>query len=82
MSKGLSDLLDYMRQHPCFPELLKSIEPPALLPFKRSQAGETEAQTSDWIYRSGQRAMHDAWRSVLIGSDPQGSSHISQQEKS
>ncbi len=78
MSAGLNDLLDYMRQHPGFRELLDAVPPPELRPFKPSKADESQA--SDWIYRSGQRAMHDAWRSVLIG--PQGPATISQQEKS
>lgn len=82
MSAGLKDLLDYMRQHPAFPELLKAVPAPAVRNFKLSEAERADAQTAQWIYRSGQTAMHEQWRFLLTDYDPIKGNTTSQQEKS
>lgn len=74
MSEGLKDLLRVMREHPAFPELLSGVEAPLIKSFKSAE--DTERQTSDWIFRSGRRLQHEAWRQFLIGAV------TSQQEKS
>lgn len=74
MSAGLRDLLDFMRQHPAFPELLKAVDAPLVKSFKPSES--PDAQTADWIFRSGRRLQHECWRQFLTEGNP------SQQEKS
>lgn len=82
MSGGLRDLLELMRQHQAFPELLAAVQTPGLKSFKPT-ADDAGKQTTEWIYRSGQRLGHEQWRQFLINGDPrQGVSNASQQEKS
>lgn len=74
MSPGLQDLLDRMREHPSFAELLAAIQAPQLKSFKQSE--EPQKQNSDWIFRSGARHQDAIWRQFLTNSA------ASQQEKS
>ena len=81
MSQGLNDLLERMRQHPSFPELLNAITAQSPKWFKATD--DADKQTADWIYRSGQRLGHEQWRQFLMnGNPPMGVSNASQQEKS
>lgn len=68
MSKELQDLLLLIRQHAAFPLLLKAMDEqnPETKTFKLSQP--TQDQLSEWIFRSGRRAQHEAWRSFLTGT--------------
>ena len=82
MSQGLRDLLELMRQHPSFYELISAVKAPELRSFKPT-ADDAEKQTTEWIYRSGQRLGHEQWKQFLMIGDPrQGVSNASQQEKS
>lgn len=63
MNAALQDLLNRMREHPAFPELLKTIDDPSIKTFKPS--GDAAAQTSEWIFRSGRSFQHDAWKQFL-----------------
>ncbi len=69
MSEGLNDLLDKMREHPCFQELLKAVEAPEVKSFKAS--GDTTAQASDWIFQSGRRRQDELWRQFLTSGKVQ-----------
>lgn len=71
MSAGLQNLLETMREHPAFPELLKAVDLPPMKPFRPGQA--TDIQTSEWIYRSGRQAQHDRWIGVLTNYVPRES---------
>ena len=68
MSAGLKDLLERMREHPAFPELLKGVEAPMLKSFKASE--DAQKQTSDWIFQSGRRLQNEIWRQFLTEFDP------------
>lgn len=76
MSAGLKDLLETIRQHPCFQEFLSGVVAPEMKPFRPAKSGETEQQQAEWIYRSGRLAQHERWREYLTGYQP------SEQEKS
>lgn len=78
MSAGLRDLLFHMRQHPAFQELISAMAAPAVKPFVPSKSGVAEAQTAEWIFRSGCNAQHARWVEFLVEFDPQTDS--SQQE--
>lgn len=77
MSEALNDLLASMREHPAFPELLKSIPSADIKPYRRTPASESpEAQKDDWIFRSGRHFQHQCWVTFLTEGE------TSQQEKS
>lgn len=82
MTPQLKELLFLIRQHPAYQELLKAVELPATREFKPS--GDVQQQWSDFIFRSGRRAQHQAWQSFLIESAPDagGVTLTSQTEKS
>ena len=66
-SSTLAHLLETLRQHPGFPELLKEIPEPQLPRFKISQAAEAEKARAQWIYESGRIANHEQWIGFLTG---------------
>lgn len=63
MNAGLQDLLDRMREHPAFKDLLKIVDPPPARDFKPSE--DAEKQKADWIFRSGRRIQHQSWVQFL-----------------
>jgi hypothetical protein len=69
-SSTLSLLLDQVRQHPAFPELLKAVQAPALPQFRASQAAEVEKARAEWIFSSGKKQQHDMWLALLTGKPP------------
>lgn len=76
LSPTLQHLLEGLRAHPAFPELLKAIPAPKLRRFKISQAQEAEKARAEWVYLSGRCDHHDQWTSLLTGRE----SETSQQE--
>lgn len=82
MSAGLRDLLERMREHPSFAELFDAIPEPAVKKFRPSQSEQTEAQTAEWIFKSGCQHQHTIWRDYLTRGIPRsGDVRPSQQEK-
>lgn len=73
MSAGLQDLLETMREHPSFQELLAAVEVPGIKAYRVMETDK--AQTEEWIYRSGRQMQHQIWRDFLMTFD------ASQQEK-
>lgn len=63
MTPALEDLLNRMREHPAFPELLKAVEPPEARDYRESQ--DAGKQQSDWIFRSGRRVQQRLWTQFL-----------------
>lgn len=77
MTNGLKDLLERMREHPSFPELLKAVEPPDLKRFRLS--ADSQSQKDEFVFRSGRIQQHELWQEFLT-KFPYG--EASQQEKS
>lgn len=69
MTPLLADLLDRMRGHDGFNDLLKMVEQPRITPFRVSDAENPETARSRFIYQSGQANQHKAWLVALTG-DP------------
>jgi hypothetical protein len=84
MSAGLRDLLFTMRQHPCFPELLKMVTVPEVKQYRPNKGEGPEAQYAEWIFRSGQQRQQENWLNALTEFNPPigGVSETSQTEKS
>ena len=80
---GLRDLLERMREHPAFGELLSALEAPGIKGYRPSKDEGPEAQKADWVFRSGRRQQHELWRQFLATHvPPEGEAKPSQQEKS
>jgi hypothetical protein len=62
---GLKDLLERMREHPSFPELLKVIQEPGVKLYRPSQGERFEEQQAEWIFRSGAQKQDVIWRDLL-----------------
>lgn len=73
MSEALKNLLFNLRQDPAFKEFMSAVEAPEPKEFRPTS--DPQAQWADYIFRSGRRLQHNAWRQFLIGEP-------SQQEKS
>lgn len=67
-SAALDALLVMMREHPGFPELLRSVDAPKVPRFKRSQANDAEKARAEWIYVSGRLSQHEAWLAMLTNN--------------
>lgn len=63
MSEGLQDLLERIREHPAFDELFTIVEVPGAKPFRPSL--DPDAQTAEWIFRSGRALQQQLWRDFL-----------------
>lgn len=68
MSAGLQDLLERMREHPAFPELLKQVDAPMLPAFKEGE--DPLRQFSSFAFRSGARRQDSIWRQFLTSFVP------------
>lgn len=81
MTPGLRDLLFTIRQHPSFREFVDAIECPEARAYSPSK-GAADAQSAEWIYRSGRKAQHELWRSFLTDNSASdgGKTNPSQQE--
>lgn len=80
---GLKDLLERMREHPAFPDLLDKINPPPLKLYQPGGDKDSATQSADWMFGSGRHRQHMLWREFLTKFNPQsGESETSQQEKS
>lgn len=66
-SPALENLLQGLRQHPAFPELLAAVSRPQLPRFKVSQVASAHEANAKWIYESGRLAAHEAWVATLTG---------------
>jgi len=78
---GLQDLLERMREHPAFNELLAAIEAPTPRLYKPGENADTQA--ADWIFRSGRQMQNQIWREYLTKGIPRsGEDSTSRQEKS
>lgn len=80
---GIADLLQHMREHPSFKEMLDKMQPPKMELFKPSKQESVEEQTAKWMHRSGLHQQHVRWLEFLTQWNPQsGENEPSQQEKS
>lgn len=79
-SAGLKDLLERMREHPCFPDLLETVKPPELRPFRPGK--DQDGQKDDFVFRSGRIQQHTLWQEFLTKFDPLAGISPSQTEKS
>lgn len=70
MSPLLRSLLEDIRQHGAFPELLSLMAKPRLHTFRLSEAEKSETARARWIYESGQLAQHNLWLELLTGVKP------------
>jgi hypothetical protein len=77
---GLKDLLERMREHPCFPDLLEAVKPPDLRQFRPGK--DQEGQKDEFVFRSGRIQQHTLWQEFLTKFDPLAGNQPSQQEKS
>jgi hypothetical protein len=71
----LADLLEAIRQHPAFPELLEQIRAPRQPRFRssildREQAEELKNFTYKSAYLAGRRDQHNQWVALLTGECP------------
>lgn len=66
-SESLKSLLLHIRQHPGYPELLKSVEVPRPPEFKPNTPETPEQFGGKAIHVSGARAQHNRWLSFLTG---------------
>lgn len=66
-SEGLRELLAYLREHPCFPELMAQLESPTIKSYKPSE--KSDEQKDQWIFQSGRRLQHESWRQILTGPE-------------
>ncbi len=82
MSPGLTDLLTFIRQHPCFDELLSVVQPTPVKAFRPTKGVSIEDQQADWIFRSGRNAQHEIWLAFLKEYAPNGAEFGSQKESS
>lgn len=78
MSADLEDLLLLIRQHRAFRELLTHIESPVPRQFKLS--GDSNQQSTEWIFNSGRAKENEIWRQFLIGNSPEGETNPSKKE--
>ena len=67
----LINLLQHIRGHDGFRELIAAVERPRIRPFVKSKAADIERSRAEWIYESGQMAQHEAWLRFLSGTEPQ-----------
>jgi hypothetical protein len=71
MTEALKSLLFQIRQHPAFPELLKSVETPRLPRYRRSKGADVPAMGAEIIYASGALDQHESWIALLTGRTSQ-----------
>lgn len=67
---ALESLLNIVRNHPGFPELLNAVETPRIPKFRPSRADNVEEERARWIHQSGRRDQHDRWLLILTGKAP------------
>jgi len=67
-SSTLAALLETLRHHPAFPELLKAIQEPQLPHFKISEAAAVETARAKWIFESGRRDYYNYVMTLLTGN--------------
>jgi hypothetical protein len=67
ISDALASLINDLRQHPAFPDLIAAIPAPTIPRFRVSQAAEVEKARAAWIFESGKQAQHDLWLTILTG---------------
>lgn len=65
---GLRDLLERMREHPAFPELLKGVSAPVIQTFK--EGDDPQKQFAIFACRSGARRQDEIWRQYLTSYLP------------
>lgn len=65
---ALMSLLEHIRQHPAFPELLAEIARPNVRRFSPSQGQNLAEAQARWIFESGQAAHHETVMGVLAGT--------------
>lgn len=80
MSPVLISLLEYVRGHEGFDELLKAVDRPRIRPFVKSKAADAERSRAEWIFESGQLDQHERWLALLSGRVPQDG-EVTSQEK-
>lgn len=68
MSAGLQDLLERMREHPAFPELLRGVGVPVVPTFKEGE--DPQKQFALFACRSGARRQDEIWRQYLTSFRP------------
>jgi hypothetical protein len=64
---ALAALLEGVRQHPGYPELLEAVEAPRLPRFRISQSADPNKTFAVWAYQSGRRDQHELWLALLTG---------------
>lgn len=68
---ALQDLLEWLREHPAFPELLKLIESNAAIkPYRPDTTDEAAQQQADWIFRSGRQYQTQVVKELLTKYQP------------
>jgi len=70
MSEALRDLLEKMREHPAFPELLRAVPAPEPAEFKATGTTPGAEQVHLWIHRSGRANQQRAWLDFLQNAIP------------
>lgn len=72
MSAALRDLLEKMREHPAFPELLKAVPAPSqeAQEFKPTSQTPGGDQIHLWIHRSGRAHQQRIWLDFLQNAIP------------
>jgi hypothetical protein len=71
MNPALKLLLEDIRQHPAFPELLKAVSCPPMPRFKPNSPESTEIMGSKFLFASGQADQHERWLTFLRGTTQQ-----------
>lgn len=69
MTPELKVFLMDLRQHPLFPELIRSLDIPKLNAYHPSRKEPLDAVGARHCYQSGQLAQHKLWLSMLTGQD-------------
>jgi hypothetical protein len=68
MNAGVKSLLEQIRQHHAFQDLLLAVESPKIRPFSPKDAAQVEHSRAQWIYESGQAKQHENWLFFLSGN--------------
>lgn len=71
MNPALKGLLEDIRQHPAFPDLLQAVMCPPLPRIKPNSMDSAEIMGAKFLFASGQADQHERWLIFLRGTTQQ-----------
>lgn len=80
MSPELKAMLLDLRQHPLFPDLIRSVQAPRLKGYRPRQGASIEDAGAKYCYYSGEMDQHARWLKLLTGDSQPGINEPSDQE--